>query len=59
MKVALGFSYLLAVRAIYAGFGAFYTACLGLCDVHVSKGRLLHLHLHQAGPLIIVVIHSG
>ena len=35
------FSYLLTVRAIYAGFWAFYTACLGLCDVHVSKGRLL------------------
>ena len=28
-----------------AGFGAFFTACLSLCDVHVSKGRLLHLDL--------------
>ena len=30
----------------------FYTACLGLCDVHVSKGRLLHLHLHQGLSLL-------
>ena len=31
-----------------------YTACLGLCDVHVSKGRLPP----APGLLFIVVIHS-
>ena len=36
----------------YAGFGTFYTACLGLCDVHVSKGKLLHLHPRQGLSLL-------